>query len=145
MPHHRDPISIPDLLRTKGFRVTKGKVALLQLLLKIGQPVSIQEVLSLWQGKTPVETTLYRSLADLSEAGIVRRIDLNTGTAHFEYSPHRPHHHHVVCTHCGVIEEIEQCSVSALQKKIIRDSSRFEKILTHNLEFFGLCLKCSTP
>ena len=136
-------ISASDMLRAKGFRVTSGKIHLLALLEKAGSPLSIQSILKIWKGKQPDQTTLYRSLADLHTSGIVRRIDLNTGVAHFEYAPSRPHHHHIVCTNCGVIEEIEQCSVGTLQKKIVHKSPLFKSITTHNLEFFGHCNKCA--
>lgn len=92
--------------------------------------------------KSPDQATLYRSLADLSDAGIVHRINFHSGTAYFEYAPDRPHHHHIVCSECGVIEEIEECSVGTLQKKLMRESTQFIKINAHILEFFGECKKC---
>lgn len=130
------------ILREKGFRVTEGRLKLLFLLEGLGKPLSIQGILSRWKGKPPDQTTLYRSLTDLGAAGIVRRIDLNTGVAHFEYTPDRPHHHHVICTICGSIEEISECSVEPFEKKIIRESTQFTKINTHTLEFFGECTQC---
>jgi len=131
-----------QVLQTAGFRATTNRVALLALLEKTNAPLCIQDILHLWSGKKPDVTTLYRSLTDLSTAGIVRRIDLNTNTAHYEYTPSRPHHHHVVCTKCGNIEEIEDCSVSTLEQRIINQSTQFAKIITHNLEFFGECNQC---
>jgi len=131
-----------QVLQNAGFRATTNRVKLLGLLEAVGTQLSVQTIATLWKGKIPNITTLYRSLTDLSAKGVIRRIDLNTGIAHFEYTPSRPHHHHVVCTACGCIEEIEQCSVGALQKKVIQDSTLFTKINTHSLEFFGECNEC---
>ncbi len=142
MTHTHKVIDVSEILREKGFRLTVGRLKLLSLLERSGKPLSIQNIVSSWKGKIPDTATLYRSLTDLSAAGIVRRIDLNTGVAHFEYTPERPHHHHVVCTGCGRIEEIEECSVDFLQKKIVRESTQFTKINTHNLEFYGECITC---
>ncbi len=100
-----------EVLRVGGFRATTSRAQLLLLLEKAGTPLSIQEIAETWKGKAPDITTLYRSLTDLSSAGIVRRIDLNTGTAHFEYTPSRPHHHHIICNDCGKVEELEHCSI----------------------------------
>lgn len=141
---HENVSDIPSTLRAKGFRVTGVRIELLRLLERSGKPLSIQNILSLWKESPPDQTTLYRSLTDLSSAEIVRRIDLNTGIAHFEYTPDRPHHHHIVCNECGMIEEINDCSVDVLQKKISAASTKFREITTHNLEFFGRCLKCPT-
>lgn len=144
MRTHAHTTLIPDILRNNGFRVTHTRVRLLKLLEEAGTPLSIQMILSRWVKSPPDQTTLYRSLTDLSTAGIVRRIDLNTGIAHFEYTPDRPHHHHVICTDCGTIEEIQRCSVGTLEKKIMSESSLFSEINTHNLEFFGRCNTCIT-
>lgn len=139
---HQEVISPTQVLRAKGFRVTTGKVKLLEFMKDSGKPVTVQNIFSSWTGKKPNETTLYRSLTDLCRAGIVKRLDLNTGIAHFEYTTDRPHHHHVICLGCGVIEEIEHCAVGELQKKIIKESVMFTDIDSHNLEFFGHCVGC---
>lgn len=131
------------VLRGGGFRATTSRTQLLLLLEKAGTPLSIQEIVEMWKGKAPDVTTLYRSLTDLNTAGIVRRIDLNTGTAHFEYTPSRPHHHHIVCNDCGKVEEVEHCSISGLEKKLIQTSEHFKSIYSHNLEFFGRCEACA--
>ena len=137
-----EEISVAELLRAKGFRATSAKLELLGLLAKMGQPLSIQAIKSKWKGKAPDTTTLYRSLTDMAERGIIQRIDLNTGIAHFEYTPERPHHHHVVCKGCGLIEEIDDCSIGNLENKILTGSKQFKAISSHTLEFFGECRKC---
>ena len=73
---------IMDVLREGGFRATSGRIELLSLLAKIGTPLSVQKIAELWNGKPPDVTTLYRSLTDLSSAGIVRRVDLNLSLIH---------------------------------------------------------------
>ncbi len=133
---------IHEQLRTHGFRITDGRVKLLELLYKVQKPLSIQEISKLWRGKLLNQTTLYRTLTDLAVANIVRRVDLNTGTAHFEYTPDRPHHHHIVCTNCDAVEDVEHCSVEMLQKQVMRCSKQFKHIYSHNLEFFGRCENC---
>ena len=140
---HAQKNDIHEALRAGGFRVTGGRVALLELLLGARKPLSIQDVLERWDGTPPDQTTLYRTLTDLAATGIVRRVDLNTGTAHFEYTPDRPHHHHIVCNDCGTIEDIEHCAVDALQQKLVQGSVLFKDIYSHNLEFFGRCTDCA--
>lgn len=148
---HKSAIFTPSLattdvalvLRTGGFRVTNGRRALLKLLETAGVPLSVQDVLKKWQGKAPDTTTVYRSLTDLHAAGIVRRIELCTGTAHFEYTPTRPHHHHIVCTSCGGVEELEHCVLGDIEQQLGVNSKHFKNIYSHNLEFFGQCTACA--
>ncbi|MBI5004528.1 transcriptional repressor [Candidatus Kaiserbacteria bacterium] len=139
---HTKEDAIVESLRGSGFRVTRGRVALLHLLKKARKPLSIQDIVRTSRGKTMDQATIYRTLSDLANAGIVHRMDLNTGTAHFEYTPDRPHHHHLVCTDCGVIEDIEDCAIEKLEKNVARNSKQFTNIYSHNLEFFGHCKKC---
>lgn len=138
---HEAPASA-DMLRTHGFRVTKGRVRLLDTLARSGTPLSVQELRAKLKDAQD-QATLYRTLTDLAAAGIVRRVDLNTGTAHFEYTPGREHHHHVVCTRCGTIEDIDNCALDALEKQLMKRSKSFARISSHSLEFFGQCVRCA--
>ena len=130
-------------LRVGGFRVTPGRIQLLALLQKADKPLSIQGILALWKkGNTPDQTTLYRTLTDFVDAGIVWQDDLGTGVAHFEYAPDRPHHHHIICTDCGAVEDIEPCAAESLERTLTQTSKRFATIYSHSLKFFGHCNKC---
>ncbi|MEY3784153.1 MAG: zinc-specific metallo-regulatory protein [Candidatus Parcubacteria bacterium] len=128
-------------LRTHSFRITTARVKLLLLLRRIGKPLSIQDILSHWSD-APNQATVYRMLTDLSDAGIIKRVATQSGTAHFEYTPDYPHHHHAICTDCGTIEDIQHCFVDSIQKQVIKDLETFSSIDSHSLEFFGRCNKC---
>lgn len=131
-----------EVLKSHSFRVTSGKINLLSVLNKAQKPLSVIQILELWKGKKPDQATLYRSLTNLANKGIIKRIDLNTGTAHFEYTPSNPHHHHLICSDCGTVEDVAICSIDTLENKIIKKSKAFKSIYSHNLEFFGHCTSC---
>lgn len=143
MHQHTHKVAAPtDVLRAHGFRVTKGRIRLLDVLARSGKPLSVQELRAKLENAQD-QATLYRTLTDLATAGIVRRVDLNTGTAHFEYTPGREHHHHVVCTRCGTIEDIDNCALDTLEKHLMKRSKSFARISSHSLEFFGECVRCA--
>ena len=133
---------VAAVLRACGFRVTTGRSRLLRLLEDAGTPLSIQEIEKRWRGNVPDTATLYRSLTDLHAAGIVRRVDLGTGAVHFEFTPNRPHHHHIVCIRCGEIEELEQCVLGDIEHTLTLTTKQFASIASHSLEFFGECVAC---
>ena len=135
-------VDISRELRSRSFRATNGRVRLLELLHKAGTPLSIREIRRRWSGARIDQATLYRTLTDLSEAGVVKHLNLNSGIAHFEYTPGSPHHHHIVCTKCGHIEDIDTCA-PLIARTVLKKSLDFASISSHNLEFFGLCSKCS--
>jgi Fe2+ or Zn2+ uptake regulation protein len=129
-----------EALRRKGFRVTSGKMAILEYLWLEEQPCSIS---SLFKKVSSLnEVTLYRALEALSNAEIVGRVDLNHGHAHYELIEGKTHHHHVICTKCGTIEDITDSGCESLIKTVAATSS-FPTINRHAFEIFGVCVECS--
>jgi Fur family ferric uptake transcriptional regulator len=86
--------------------------------------------------------TVYRSLHLLEEMKMVKRFDLGDGVARFELLAEGDdgHHHHLVCTRCTKVVEIEECFTRELEEKIA--SQNGFKSITHKLEFFGVCPGC---
>ena len=52
------------------------------------------------------------------------------------------HHHHLVCTVCSMIIEIDDCLPPGFERALA-DRHGFRSI-THKLEFFGVCARCDT-
>jgi len=127
------------VLRAKGFRATLGRARLLAVLDKAATPLSLSELEQL----VPVDlATLYRTLPELVDAGILSRSELGNGVTHYEYSPHLPHHHHVVCAECGKVEDLTFCPVVELKASVTKKTEGFAHVYSHNLEFSGLCISC---
>lgn len=86
--------------------------------------------------------TVYRSLHLLESMGMVKRFDLGDGVARFELLGEGDdgHHHHLVCTRCAHIVEIEECFMPELERQIGARNG-FQSV-THKLEFFGICPDC---
>ncbi len=128
------------LLRDNGFRVTPGRVAILTTLAKEARPLTVGQVGEALKNKLD-SVTLYRALEALQEKGIIRRVDLGHGHAHYELQ--QSHHHHLVCTDCGAIEDIESPMLEKAVLAVAKDTRRFKSIYSHNIEFFGSCVSCS--
>jgi Fur family ferric uptake transcriptional regulator len=130
-----------ELLKGVGFKATPGRLLLLEALQKELEPLPVLEIQKKLKNKLN-EVTLYRALEAFATAGLVRRVDLNHDHAHYELAVGREHHDHVVCTDCGIIEDIEGCALVPLEKRALTQS-KFKSIYSHNLEFFGLCRSCA--
>jgi Fur family ferric uptake transcriptional regulator len=84
--------------------------------------------------------TVYRTLRLLMDAGLAHERQFGEGRALFEHASSDRHHDHVICTHCGKINEFENCEIEALQEQVAR---RFGFTLQyHKLELYGLCRGC---
>lgn len=127
-----------DILKEAEMKVTKNRVAVLDLLITSGKPLSVEDVFK--KLKTADQVTIYRILNQFVLKGIVYQTDFRSGKAYFEFQDH--HHHHIVCKGCGDLEEVDICLPENFIKKVQGDSSKFKKVSDHALEFFGLCCKC---
>lgn len=95
---------IAQLLRSKGFRATAGRIAIMRLIRTAKGPLSVEDI----SRKVPLNTvTLYRALEDFVVAGILLRGIGRDGVARFS-SP-RHHHHHMVCSDCGYASACSLC------------------------------------
>lgn len=92
-------------LRAAGSRATPGRLALLGVLERAKRPMTVAEL----EAKLPElnEVTLYRALEALAAAGLLRQ-GMRDGVMQYEYAG-RPHHHHLVCSDCGVSVQCGVC------------------------------------
>jgi Fur family ferric uptake transcriptional regulator len=136
--------ALPELtarLRRHSRKVTGARQAILAVLRR-GHPMSSKEIFdALPKGDCDL-ATVYRSLHLLEGMGMVKRFDFGDGVARFELLGEGDdgHHHHLVCTRCSEVVEIEECFTNELEEKITARSGF--KSVTHKLEFFGICPRC---
>ncbi len=134
-----------ELLKQHGARLTKTRLAVLEIFFRHSQPFSVAEILvSLKkQGIVVNKTTVYREMEFLLEKGIVTAVFIDE--KHTKYELNLGHHHHLVCRSCGNIEEVEMKEIEDLfdvVEKKLKQKMKFTNI-SHSLEFFGICKKCS--
>ncbi len=129
-----------ELIKKSSLKATSTRVALLDTLHEAGHPMTALELRS--NIKNIDLVTVYRGLRSFLQHGLVREVHLKNGPARYE-SAESQHHHHLVCTGCGVIDELPSCEVSELESQALKHSKRFTSISEHSLEFFGSCRACS--
>jgi len=101
----------------------------------------------LWQDLRQVEprlgrATLYRSLDLLVTAGLLDRVEFADGTHHFRVCG-GTHHHHLTCTCCHRVVEVDVC-LPQDQFAAISQRTNFE-IEGHSIALFGRCERCRSP
>ena len=140
-----NPTPLPELaarLRRQSHKVTGPRQAILDILRRQQGPVTIREIFEeLGSGDCDL-ATVYRSMHLLETMRMVKRFDFGDGAARFELLAEGDdgHHHHLVCTRCTTVVEIEDCFPEELQAGIARRNGF--KSVTHRLEFFGVCPDC---
>lgn len=135
-------VDIIAQLRQEGHKITKYKLALLDLFGNNNKPLTVTEILSILsqKGINPNKTTIYREIESLLELGHIHSLDFGDDKKRYELSS-RTHHHHLICQKCDAIEDIIlEDDIEEIEYKV-KQCTRF-KIKSHALEFFGLCHKC---
>jgi Fur family transcriptional regulator, ferric uptake regulator len=137
-------VDLTERLRRQSRKVTGPRQAILELLRQQSHPLAIREIFAGLPIGISDLATIYRSMHLLEQMRMVKRFDFGDGAARFELVPEGEdgHHHHLVCTRCSVVLEIEECFPERVEKNLAK-SSGFQDI-THRLEFFGLCPQCQT-
>lgn len=86
--------------------------------------------------------TVYRNVAQLKEAGMLRSVGVVNGFEHFDANV-QPHSH-AVCRNCGAIIDISDLQVPEhLVDKVEAETGY--RIAEASLQFMGLCEKCRKP
>jgi Fur family ferric uptake transcriptional regulator len=134
--------ALADQLRGQARKVTGPRRAILRLLASQEHPIPIRQIHELLSPAACDLATVYRSMKLLESLGLVKRFDFGDGTARYELERQEgaSHHHHLICTGCATVVEIDECFPSELESRIAAGNG-FARI-THKLEFFGVCPKC---
>tara|TARA_B100000700_G_scaffold75240_1_gene84165 strand:+ start:883 stop:1332 length:450 start_codon:yes stop_codon:yes gene_type:complete len=126
-------------------RYTKNRRQLVEILLGTSKPITINQILE--SDSKLAQSSVYRNLAVLEQAGLVAKIITNDEHAHYELAEHiLDHHHHIICSPCGEIldfqltEKIEKALENSLKE--IADDYGFS-IDRHRLDLLGTCGECS--
>ena len=133
---------ILERLKSRGYRLTRARKAIIEILLGSRQPLDVNAVRVLLTEKNlnVNKTTVYRELDFLKGENLIREIQLGDGKRRYEVLGD-DHHHHLVCMNCDMVEcvELERCMEE--EERRIFEKSSFRAI-NHSLKFFGLCAKC---
>jgi len=86
------------------------------------------------------QTTVYRTLKLLTEAGLAREVRFGDGVTHYEHNYKHEHHDHMICSECGRVIEFFSAELEAIQDAMAA-KHRFQ-VTQHLLRIIGVCASC---
>ena len=133
---------LTDLLEEKGYRLTTARQVIAETMVSSGGHCSADALVDLVRERTPGvgRMTVYRTLDLFCKLGLVRPFYQGTGAAHYALMD-RGHHHHLICSSCGRIIEVDDCVLGQITEKRISERFNFD-VQGHLLEFYGYCEQC---
>lgn len=129
-------------LREQGLRATRERRSILAHAFKhFGHFQAADLLASLHRhGHRVSRATVYRTIAHLVEAGLLRRHELGDRGTVYEPVFGREHHEHMVCVRCGRILEFVEHDIEKLQEEVCRRHGF--RPLSHTLHIQGICGNC---
>ena len=135
-----------EILVEKNLSITSPRTLIIEEIVKNKNPISIESLQKQLEGKVAL-STLYRALNDLKSVDIIKEFTTTDSITMFEVLDlEEEHHHHLFCTNCGDIVDINLSK--QFEKNVDVEVSKIEKnfnfeIKDHTLELLGLCSKCA--
>lgn len=138
--------TVAGYLRRVEQRYTNGRRVLVDALLEASRPMTLPEILAASPGLA--QSSAYRNLSVLEQAGVVHRVPAPGEFARYELAEELTgHHHHLVCSVCGDVTDIDV--PPRLERTLDRTlaelagSSGFE-LAGHRLDLVGRCARCAS-
>jgi Fur family transcriptional regulator, ferric uptake regulator len=129
-------------IQKKGLKRTSQRDLILDMFLRTEEHLSSEDLYRLVKEVDPSigQTTVYRTLKLLTEAGLAREVRFGDGRTHYEHNYKHQHHDHMICSECGRIIEFFSAELEAIQDAMAA-KHRFQ-VTQHLLRIIGVCAEC---
>ncbi|MFL6208041.1 MAG: Fur family transcriptional regulator [Pyrinomonadaceae bacterium] len=129
-------------IQKAGLKRTAQRDLILDVFLRTEEHLSSEDLYRLVQQEDAAigQTTVYRTLKLLTDAGLAREVRFGDGRTRYEHNYKHPHHDHLICTQCGKTIEFYSADMEALQDQIAA-KHKFE-LTHHTMRMFGYCPAC---
>jgi Fur family peroxide stress response transcriptional regulator len=142
-PRTQEEERLADLItacRARGLKITPQRLEIFrELSVGRGHP-SVEEIYERIHPRMPTVSldTVYRTLATLSEAGVIARVEVLDDRSRYDANPDQ--HHHFVCLRCKRVEDFYWPDFDGLP--LPQDVQRLGQVQSPHVEVRGICSTC---
>jgi Fur family ferric uptake transcriptional regulator len=134
-----------ELLKEKGYKLTPQRMAVLDaLIINEGKHLNTEEIYQIVKKTHPEMgmATVYRTLLLFDRIELVYKVDLDDNLYRYEINKHNEdhRHHHLICTKCNSVEQVENDALDALEEQILKLNGFL--VRDHRVKFYGYCKDC---
>lgn len=129
-------------IQKAGLRRTSQRDLIMEIFLRTEDHLTSEDLYWLVQQEdaTVGNTTVYRTLKLLTEAGLAREVRFGDNKTYYEHHYNHQHHDHMICTECGKVIEFFSADIEKLQDEM---ADKFDFRPTHHsLRLWGICSDC---
>ena len=130
-------------LKENGHKLTPQRLGVAKVLAHSENHPSVENIYRQLQGTFPTMSlaTVYRNVMLLKSLGEVLELGFPDGSNRYDGNRPDPHPH-VICVKCKKVIDPDLGTLKDMTAEVA-DETGF-KILTHRLDFFGICSDCMT-
>lgn len=134
-------LAVAPRLIAAGERVTRQRLLVAEHLAAASRQLTAEQLYRRLKRDEPTigRATVFRTLETLVDAGVARRLELE-GHVYAYVACQPAHHHHLACTSCGRVEDIDEAYVLPIARRLAAD--RGFEIDDARLDFYGRCADC---
>ena len=131
-----------ERLRAAGERVTPQRLLVADALAAANRQLTAEQLWHRLRRRSPNigRATVFRTVEALVTAGVARRFELDNHVYGYAACDAR-HHHHLACSQCGRVEEIDEGYVSPVAARVANETGFV--IDDARLDFYGRCARCA--
>ena len=139
--HHHRFETIVQKIRESHYKLTPQRLAVAKILAKSEGHPSVETIYERLKVDYPTMSlaTVYRNVMLFKSLGEVLELGFPEGGNRYDGNKPYPHPH-VICVRCKKISDPELSSLQDLTREVTAISGF--KILTHRMDFFGVCDTC---
>jgi Fur family ferric uptake transcriptional regulator len=136
-----------EFLATRQLRMTRERAIIVEEIFSSHEHFDAEQLVERLAARRDSRrvsrSTIYRSLALLEEAGLLRKVARQDGREIFEHDYGYSPHDHLICSRCGKLIEFYHVGIGEILDQVAREHGfRMEG---HRMEVHGLCNECSRP
>ncbi len=136
-----------EYLMTQGKRLTTERETIVREVFASHEHFDADQLVSRLSqrtdGKRVSRSTVYRTLTQLVEAGLLRAVARPNDREVYEHDYGYPQHDHLICDQCGTLIEFADDTLNEILERVA-DQSGF-RVSGHRLEVYGKCADCCRP
>ena len=132
-----------EYLETHSLRLTTQKTAIVDALLKVKGHFEIEDFIDSFRKSHKLSrATVYRTVKQLLDAGLIQKILTKDGKVFYEKSVDKKVHDHLICNVCGKILEMKNSPIETHIQDYCDTISFVPEY--RSLHIYGVCKKCSS-
>ena len=132
-----------DYLQSRGMRNTQQRQILLDIVFEQHDHFDADQLIDRLPSKGSKgyvsRPTVYRTLAEFVDAGLLRKFELS-GRSVYEHDYGYPQHDHLHCQTCDQLIEFQSEDLIALRDQVAKENGF--RVKTHRLIITGICDSC---